>query len=60
MEETKWTSEDEAALDARIQDAPRLMRERLLMREAEARVQRERDDRRRERLRRLTFGLLGR
>ena len=60
MAEKKWTAEDEAAVEAKIRDAPRLMRERLYAREAEARRERERHARRRAWLRRLSFGLLGR
>ena len=60
MAEKSWTAEDEATLEAKIRDAPRLMRERLLIGEAEERRRREREERRRTRLRRLTFGLLGR
>jgi hypothetical protein len=33
--ETGWTADDEAAVDAAIRDAPRRLRERLLLREAE-------------------------
>ena len=59
-EQRKWTPEDEAAVEASIRDAGRQIRERLYMHEAEARERRERVERRRARLRRLSFGLLGR
>ena len=60
MKEKDWTAEDEAAVDAAIRDAPRLLRERLLVREAHERRRREREERRRALLRRLSFGVLGR
>ncbi len=59
MTETRWTPEDETTLEAQLRDAPRLMRERLLVRIAAEREQRARAERRRARLRRLTFGMLG-
>ena len=47
-------------LEARAEEARRMLWARLQEREAIARAWREREERRRERLRRLTFGLLGR
>jgi hypothetical protein len=60
MDQKRWTPEDEAAVEANIQDASRRMRELLYVREAQAREQRERAARRRQRLQRFSFGLLGR
>jgi hypothetical protein len=60
MESPRWTPEDEAAVDAALRDSSRALRERLLIREAERRERAEREARRRARLRRLSFGLLGR
>jgi hypothetical protein len=60
MTEKRWTPEDEIALDRDIENSSRVVRERMLVRYAEARERQEREELRRERLRRLSFGLLGR
>ena len=58
--EKSWSPEDEAALEADLERGPELLRERLLLRYAEARRRQEARELRRARLRRLSFGLLGR
>lgn len=60
MEQKRWTPEDEMALEEEIRDAPRRMRELLLIRKAQERERRERAARRRRLLNRASFGLLGR
>jgi hypothetical protein len=60
MAEIEPTAEDYERVQESIKHAHQNMLEHLARSEARKRVERERHERRRARLRRLTFGLLGR
>ncbi len=59
MQTGNWTPEEEAAVDEQIRNARSALRERLLVHERQRRQREEHEARRRARLRRLSFGLLG-